>query len=64
MFASEVQSGIHSIQEWANAGVGNVRIELVDEGKVQNIVNAYLKVLACPQEIIISCRERKRFCFK
>ena len=52
VFASEAQSGIHSIQEWANAGVGNVRIELVDEGKddVQNIVNAYLEVLAGNQK--------------
>ena len=48
VFASEAQSGIHSIQEWSNAGVGNIRIELVDEGKldVQKIVKAYVDVLS------------------
>ena len=48
VFASEAQSGIHSIQEWSNAGVGNIRIELVDEGTLdaQKIVKAYVDVLS------------------
>ena len=52
VFASEAQSGIHSIKEWANAGVGSIRIELVDEGMddVQKIIEAYFEVLAGNQK--------------
>lgn len=48
VFSSEAQSGVHSIREWADAGVGCIRIELVDEGPadVKDIVEGYLGVLA------------------
>mmetsp|Transcript_8059 Transcript_8059/g.12618 ORF Transcript_8059/g.12618 Transcript_8059/m.12618 type:complete len:964 (-) Transcript_8059:182-3073(-) len=48
VFSSEAQSGVHSIQEWANAGVGCIRVELVDEGRddVQKIVKGYHAVLS------------------
>jgi len=48
VFSAEAQSGIHSLKEWAEAGVGWVRIELVDEGEhdVKTIVKGYLDVLS------------------
>mmetsp|Transcript_22969 Transcript_22969/g.34839 ORF Transcript_22969/g.34839 Transcript_22969/m.34839 type:complete len:1014 (+) Transcript_22969:77-3118(+) len=48
VFSSEAQSGVHSIQEWANAGVGCIRIELVDEAMddVRRIVEGYHAVLS------------------
>ena len=48
VFSSEAQSGVHSLKEWSAAGVGTLRIELVDEGKddVKKIVNGYLNVLS------------------
>mmetsp|Transcript_20948 Transcript_20948/g.30814 ORF Transcript_20948/g.30814 Transcript_20948/m.30814 type:complete len:1041 (-) Transcript_20948:80-3202(-) len=47
VFSAEAQSGIHSLHDWSNAGVGTIRIELVDEGKndVKKIVKGYLDVL-------------------
>jgi len=48
VFSAEAQSGVHSLQEWATAGVGCIRIELVDEGKedVKKIVDGYRGVLS------------------
>lgn len=48
VFSAEAQSGVHSLKEWAEAGVGTIRIELVDEGKydVKTIVKGYLDVLS------------------
>jgi len=48
VFSSEAQSGVHSIKKWSEAGVGTLRIELVDEGKydVKKIVKGYLNVLS------------------
>jgi len=47
VFSAEAQSGVHSIKDWIEAGIGFLRIELVDEGKddVKKIVNGYEKVL-------------------
>ncbi len=47
VFSSEAQSGVHSLKEWSDAGVGTLRIELVDEGKddVKRIAKGYLNVL-------------------
>lgn len=48
VFSSEAQSGVHSIQEWASAGIGCIRIELVDEGRddAKKIVEGYHAVLS------------------
>ena len=47
VFAAQAQSGVHSIGDWKNAGIGRIRIELVDEGPedVELIVNGYNSVL-------------------
>lgn len=47
VFSSEAQSGVHSLRDWSDAGVGTIRIELVDEDKddVKKIVRGYLNVL-------------------
>jgi len=47
VFSAEAQSGVHSIRDWAKAGVGFIRIELVDEGgdDVRKIVGGYRDVL-------------------
>jgi len=47
VFAAEAQSGVHSLREWAAAGVGTIRIELVDErpADVRTIVRGYVDVL-------------------
>ena len=47
VFTAEAQSGVHSIKEWAEAGVGFIRIELIDEGKddIRKIVSGYADVL-------------------
>ena len=47
VFSAEAQSGVHSIKEWSDAGLGFLRIELVDEGKedVKKIVEGYESVL-------------------
>ena len=47
VFASESQSGVFSLQEWAKFGAKRFRIELVDEGRAdaELIVNGYLSVL-------------------
>lgn len=47
VFASQAQSGVHSIKEWRSAGAQRFRIELVDEGPedVELIVGGYLSVL-------------------
>lgn len=43
VFMAESQSGVHSINEWMQAGVGHFRIELVDESglDVGKIVSSY-----------------------
>lgn len=47
VFSAEAQSGIHSVKEWIEAGVGTLRIELVDEGQndTKRIVEGYLDVM-------------------
>jgi len=47
VFSSEAQSGVHSLKEWSEAGVGTLRVELVDEGEddVKKIVQGYVDVL-------------------
>lgn len=47
VFSAEAQSGVHSIKDWSEAGVGFLRIELVDEGKedVKKIIEGYEQVL-------------------
>jgi len=47
VFSAEAQSGVHSVKEWVDAGVGTLRIELVDEGKndTKRIVQGYLDVM-------------------
>jgi collagenase-like PrtC family protease len=47
VFSAEAQSGIHSVKEWIEAGVGTLRIELVDEGEndVKRIIKGYLDVI-------------------
>ncbi len=48
VFASESQSGVHSVDEWVRAGVGHLRIELVDEvgDDAARIVSSYLQFLS------------------
>eukprot|EP00957_Ditylum_brightwellii_P086205 6559219-Ditylum_brightwellii.AAC.1 len=48
VFSAQAQSGVHSIKEWSDAGIGKIRIELVDEGPedVESIVIGYLDVLS------------------
>lgn len=47
VFASEAQSGVHSLKEWIAAGATRFRVELVDEGPtdVEVIVGGYQSVL-------------------
>jgi hypothetical protein len=47
VFASEAQSGVHSLKEWKASGATRFRIELVDEDRddVELIVKGYLAVL-------------------
>jgi len=47
VFQAESQSGVDSLNEWVRAGVGHVRIKLVDEkgDDAVNVVNAYLQFL-------------------
>ena len=48
VFAAQAQSGVHSIRQWVEAGVGRIRVELVDEGAedAETIVGGYIGVLA------------------
>jgi collagenase-like PrtC family protease len=48
VFAAQAQSGVQSIRQWVDAGVGRIRVELVDEGAedAETIVGGYLGVLA------------------
>ncbi|KAL7536993.1 hypothetical protein ACHAXR_007521 [Thalassiosira sp. AJA248-18] len=48
VFMAESQSGVHSINEWMQAGVGHFRIELVDESgsDAVKIVSSYLQFLS------------------
>jgi len=48
VFAAQAQSGVQNIRQWINAGVGHIRVELVDEGAEdsETIVGGYLGVLA------------------
>jgi len=48
VFASEAQSGVHSLNDWMTEGATRFRIELVDEGPedVELIVSGYSSVLA------------------
>jgi len=47
VFAAQAQSGIHSMSNWSDSGIGRIRVELVDEGPVdaQKIVTGYLGVI-------------------
>lgn len=47
VFAAQSQSGVQSIRQWVDAGVGYIRVELVDEGSedTETIVGGYLGVL-------------------
>ncbi|GAX22424.1 hypothetical protein FisN_14Hh038 [Fistulifera solaris] len=47
VFSAEAQSGVHSLREWQQAGVGRVRIELVDEclEDIRKMVAGYEQVL-------------------
>lgn len=47
VFSAQAQSGAHSLREWAKAGVGHIRIELVDEGQedVETIIKVYIATL-------------------
>lgn len=47
VFSAEAQSGVHSLKDWSEAGVGRIRLELVDENEenVKKIVKGYLAVL-------------------
>jgi len=48
VFQAESQSGVYSMDEWADAGVGSFRIELVDErgDDAVGVVSSYLAFLA------------------
>jgi collagenase-like PrtC family protease len=48
VFSAEAQSGLYSITEWVDAGVGTLRVELVDENAedAAKIVKGYLGVLS------------------
>ncbi len=47
VFSAEAQSGVHSLKEWQQAGVGRVRIELVDEclEDIRRMIAGYEQVL-------------------
>ncbi|GAX25725.1 hypothetical protein FisN_14Lh038 [Fistulifera solaris] len=47
VFSAEAQSGVHSLKEWHQAGVGRVRIELVDEclEDIRRMITGYEQVL-------------------
>jgi collagenase-like PrtC family protease len=47
VFSAEAQSGVHSLKEWQQAGVGRVRIELVDEclEDIKKMIAGYEQVL-------------------
>lgn len=47
VFQAESQSGVYSLNEWVKAGIGHVRIELVDEkgDDAVKVVSAYLQFL-------------------
>lgn len=47
VFAAQSQSGAHTISKWKKAGVGYLRIELVDEDPkdIPMIIQGYLGVL-------------------
>jgi len=47
VFSAEAQSGVHSLKDWKEAGVGRIRLELVDENEenVKKILKGYLGVL-------------------
>ena len=47
VFAAQAQSGVHSISQWRDAGIGRIRVELVDERPedAKKIVRGYLGVI-------------------
>jgi len=47
VFAAQAQSGVHSVGEWKEVGIGRIRVELVDEGPqdVEMIIHGYNNVL-------------------
>lgn len=47
VFSSHAQSGVFSIDEWRRAGIGRIRVELVDENEedTETIVAGYLGVV-------------------
>ena len=54
VFQAESQSGVYSLNEWVKAGVGHIRIELVDEKgeDAVNVVKAYLQFLEKEKQAI------------
>ena len=48
VFTAEAQSGVHSIKEWSDVGIGRLRVELVDESPedAEEVVSSYLGVMA------------------
>ena len=54
VFQAESQSGVYSLNEWVKAGVGHLRIELVDEkgDDAVKVVNAYLQFLEKDKQAI------------
>ena len=48
VFSSESQTGVFSMNDWVRAGVGHLRIELVDESGIDatKIVNSYLQFIS------------------
>jgi len=54
VFQAESQSGVYSLNEWVKAGVGHLRIELVDEkgDDAVKVVNAYLQFLEKEKQAI------------
>lgn len=48
VFTAEAQSGVHSIKEWSDVGIGRLHVELVDESPedAEEVVMSYLGVMA------------------
>ena len=48
VFTAQAQSGVHSIKEWRDVGIGRLRVELVDEEPedVEQVITNYLGVLS------------------
>lgn len=48
VFTAQAQSGVYSMKKWCDAGVGRLRVELVDEhpDDTERVVSTYLDVLS------------------